>query len=56
MNLLRAGEAADYLVSGGWSKSAVGEAARFGAVNVLASSGRRRLRGYRRETVEVDLD
>lgn len=38
MNLLRAGEAADYLVSGGWSKSAVGEAAKFGAVNVLASS------------------
>ena len=38
MNLLRADETADYLVSGGWSKSAVGEAAKFGAVNVLASS------------------
>ena len=38
MNLLRAGETADYLVSGGWSKSAVGEASKFGAVNVLASS------------------
>lgn len=38
MNLLRAGETADYLVSGGWSKSAVGEAGKFGAVNVLASS------------------
>ncbi|MBL8309150.1 MAG: 3-phosphoserine/phosphohydroxythreonine transaminase [Burkholderiales bacterium] len=38
MNLLRPGETADYLVSGGWSKSAVGEAAKFGAVNVLASS------------------
>lgn len=38
MNLLRSGETADYLVSGGWSKSAVGEAAKFGAVNVLASS------------------
>lgn len=38
MNLLRAGETADYLVSGGWSKSAVGEAAKFGTVNVLASS------------------
>ncbi len=38
MNLLRAGETADYLVSGGWSKSAVGEAAKFGAVSVLASS------------------
>ena len=38
MNLLRAGETADYLVSGGWSKSAAGEASKFGAVSVLASS------------------
>ncbi len=38
MNLLRADETADYLVSGGWSKSASVEAAKFGAVNVLASS------------------
>ena len=43
MNLLRAGETADYLVSGGWSKSASEEAAKFGAVNVMASS---ELRGY----------
>jgi len=38
MNLLRAGETADYLVSGGWSKSAAGEASKFGAINVMASS------------------
>ncbi len=38
MNLLSAGETADYLVSGGWSKSAAGEASKFGAVNILASS------------------
>ena len=38
MNLLRSGETAEYLVSGGWSKSAVGEAAKFGSVSVLASS------------------
>lgn len=38
MNLLRAGETADYLVSGGWSKSASEEARKFGSVNVLASS------------------
>ncbi len=38
MNLLRPGDTGDYLVSGGWSNSAVGEASKFGAVNVLASS------------------
>ncbi|MEO7255251.1 MAG: 3-phosphoserine/phosphohydroxythreonine transaminase, partial [Casimicrobium sp.] len=38
MNLLRADETADYLVSGGWSKSASIEAAKFGTVNVVASS------------------
>ncbi len=38
MNLLRADEAAHYLVSGGWSKSAAGEAAKFGSVEVVASS------------------
>jgi phosphoserine aminotransferase len=38
MNLLRTGETADYLVSGGWSKSASQEAQKFGTVNVLASS------------------
>ncbi|TAG01772.1 MAG: 3-phosphoserine/phosphohydroxythreonine transaminase [Betaproteobacteria bacterium] len=38
MNLLRAGDTADYLVSGGWSKSASEEAQKFGSVNVLASS------------------
>lgn len=38
MNLLQNGGTADYLVSGGWSKSAMGEAAKFGAVNLLASS------------------
>ena len=38
MNLLRAGETADYVVSGGWSKSAAGEARKFGTVDVIASS------------------
>jgi phosphoserine aminotransferase len=38
MNLLRANETAHYLVSGGWSKSASIEAAKFGYVEVLASS------------------
>ncbi len=38
MNLLRADETAHYLVSGGWSKSASIEAAKFGNVEVLASS------------------
>jgi phosphoserine aminotransferase len=38
MNLLRAGERGGYIVSGGWSKSAAGEAAKFGDVSVLASS------------------
>lgn len=38
MNLLRAGETAHYVVSGGWSKSAAIEAAKFGAVAVIASS------------------
>ena len=57
MNLLRAGETADHLVRR-WSKSAVGEAAKFGAVNVLASSEND---GYNagtgaRKRVEVDLD
>ena len=38
MNLLRADEAAHYVVSGGWSKSAAVEAAKFGRVEVVASS------------------
>jgi phosphoserine aminotransferase len=38
MNLLRANETAHYLLSGGWSKSAAGEAAKFGQIEVLASS------------------
>ena len=38
MNLLRTDETAHYVVSGGWSKSAAGEAAKFGRVEVLASS------------------
>ncbi len=38
MNLLRADETAHYLVSGGWSKSASIEAAKFGQMEVLASS------------------
>ena len=38
MNLLRADETAHYVVSGGWSKSAAIEAAKFGSVEVLASS------------------
>jgi phosphoserine aminotransferase len=38
MNLLRTGETADYVVSGGWSKSAAGEAGKFGTVDVIASS------------------
>ena len=38
MNLLRAEETAHYVVSGGWSKSASIEAAKFGQVEVVASS------------------
>ncbi len=38
MNLLRADERAGYIVSGGWSKSAAEEAAKFGDVSILASS------------------
>jgi phosphoserine aminotransferase len=38
MNLLRADETAHYVVSGGWSKSAAIEAAKFGRAEVLASS------------------
>jgi phosphoserine aminotransferase len=38
MNLLRADERAGYVVSGGWSKSAAEEAAKFGMIDVLASS------------------
>lgn len=38
MNLLRNDETAHYVVSGGWSKSASIEAAKFGHVDVLASS------------------
>ncbi len=38
MNLLRDNETAHYLVSGGWSKSAAGEASKFGKVEVVASS------------------
>jgi phosphoserine aminotransferase len=38
MNLLRANERAGYIVSGGWSKSAAEEAAKFGEIRVLASS------------------
>ena len=45
MELLR-GETADYLVSGGWSKSAVGEAAKFGSVNVMASSEKNGYQGF----------
>jgi phosphoserine aminotransferase len=37
MNLLREGERAGYAVSGGWSKSAAEEAAKFGEIAVLAS-------------------
>ncbi len=37
MNLLRAGETADYLVSGGWSKSAFEEAQKFGSTHLIAS-------------------
>jgi phosphoserine aminotransferase len=38
MNLLRDGERAGYAVSGGWSKSAAEEAAKFGEIVVLGSS------------------
>ena len=38
LNLLRADETAHYLVSGGWSKSAAGEASKFGNVETVASS------------------
>ena len=45
MNLLRADETAHYLVSGGWSKSASIEAAKFGRVEALASSEDRHYTG-----------
>ena len=38
MNLLRGKASADYLNSGQWSKKAIKEAKKFGAVNVVASS------------------
>jgi phosphoserine aminotransferase len=38
MNLLAAGQTADYIVTGVWSKKAVKEAKRVGAVNVAAST------------------
>ena len=38
MNLLRQDETAHYVVSGGWSKSAAGEATKFGTAKVVASS------------------
>lgn len=38
MNLLRGKRSADYLNTGEWSKKAIKEAGRFGAVNVVASS------------------
>ena len=38
MNLLRGKSSADYLNTGEWSKKAIKEAKRFGAVNVVASS------------------
>ena len=38
MNLLRGKPSADYLYTGEWSKKAIKEAKRYGAVNVIASS------------------
>lgn len=38
LNLMRAGGSADYVDTGAWSAKAVAEAARFGRVNVVASS------------------
>ena len=38
MNLLRGKSSADYLNTGEWSKKAISEAKKFGAVNVVASS------------------
>ncbi len=38
MNLLRGSEGADYLNTGSWSKKAIAEARRFGAVNVAANT------------------
>ncbi len=38
MNLLGAGETADYINTGQWSKKAIKEAARYGNINVAASS------------------
>jgi phosphoserine aminotransferase len=38
MNLLRGAEGADYLNTGSWSKKAISEARRFGAVNVVANT------------------
>src|SRR4249920_2089490 len=38
MNLLGAGQMADYLVTGAWSQKAVAEAQKFGSVHIAASS------------------
>src|SRR3989344_3760987 len=38
MNLLRGKKSADYVHTGEWSKKAIGEAKKFGAVNVAATS------------------
>ncbi len=38
LNLLRANEVANYIVSGGWSKAAAAEAARYGAAHIAATS------------------
>jgi phosphoserine aminotransferase len=38
MNLLGAGQTADYVTTGGWSRSAAKEAAKFGQVKVIANS------------------
>ena len=51
MNLLRADETAHYVVSGGWSKSAAIEAAKFGHVEVIASS---EVSGYTRAPARND--
>ncbi len=39
MNLLGAGQSADYTNSGAWAKKAIGEAKKIGSVNVIAETG-----------------
>ena len=49
MNLLSAGQTADYVVTGSWAKKAYQEAKKFGSVNLAASSEEQGFRSVPRE-------